>query len=133
MQNFCEDCSNFDGRRRPLTIRTVRPKCRQAAKSHRRGGRDSRRKVYWRRIFAAPVMIVPRNGAGIRPSQRRAGRGEERSDGMAIILGVAIPISFLLLLLSVHPGLCPELATLAWISTPFWLPAACISLLTYFD
>ena len=47
---------------------------------------------------------------------------------MAVILGVAIAITFLLLPLSVYPGLLSELAFLALISSPFWMPAACISL-----
>ena len=52
---------------------------------------------------------------------------------MAIILGVALAISFLLLPVSVFPGLPSGLAFLAAISSPFWLPAGCLSLWTFVD
>jgi phosphonoacetate hydrolase len=47
---------------------------------------------------------------------------------MALILGVAIAFSFVLLPLSAYPGILPELAFYALICSPFWLPAVCISL-----
>jgi hypothetical protein len=50
---------------------------------------------------------------------------------MAVILGVAIAITSLLLLVSVYPGLPSELAFLASIGSPFWLPVVCILLLAY--
>ena len=50
---------------------------------------------------------------------------------MAVILGVAIAITSLLLPVSVYPGLPSELAFLASISSPFWMPVACISLWAY--
>jgi hypothetical protein len=52
---------------------------------------------------------------------------------MAVILGLAAGVSTLLLLLSVYPGLLDELAVLALVSSPFWLPAVCISILVYID
>jgi hypothetical protein len=52
---------------------------------------------------------------------------------MAVILGVAIAITSLLLPLSVFPGLPSELAFLALISSPFWMPAACISSWVFVD
>ena len=52
---------------------------------------------------------------------------------MAVILGVAIAITFLLLPLSVYPGLPSELAFLAFISSPFWMPVACVSLWVFVD
>ena len=52
---------------------------------------------------------------------------------MAIILGAAIAITFLLLPLSVYPGLPSELAFLTVVSSPFWMPAACISLWVFVD
>jgi hypothetical protein len=52
---------------------------------------------------------------------------------MAVILGVAIAITSLLLPLSVYPGLLSELAFLAMIASPFWMPAACISLWVFVD
>jgi hypothetical protein len=52
---------------------------------------------------------------------------------MAVILGVAIAITSVLLPLSVYPGLPSELAFLALISSPFWMPAACISLWVFVD
>jgi hypothetical protein len=44
---------------------------------------------------------------------------------MAVILGVAIAISLLLLPVSMFPGLASEFAFLAALSAPFWLPAGC--------
>lgn len=52
---------------------------------------------------------------------------------MAVILGIAIAISSLLVWLSVHPGLSTELAVLALIGSPFWVPAVCISSFLYWD
>jgi hypothetical protein len=52
---------------------------------------------------------------------------------MAAILGVEIAIGSLLLVLSVYPGLPAELAFLALVSSPFWLPSACVSLWCYID
>jgi hypothetical protein len=46
---------------------------------------------------------------------------------MVVILGFGIAITSLLLPLSVYPGLSSELAFLALICSPFWLPLACIS------
>jgi hypothetical protein len=50
---------------------------------------------------------------------------------MAVLLGIAIAITSMLLLVSVYPGLPSELAFLASISSPFWMPVACISLWAY--
>jgi hypothetical protein len=50
---------------------------------------------------------------------------------MAVILGVAIAITSLLLPVSVYPGLPSELTFLAFISSPFWMPVACIALWAY--
>ena len=50
---------------------------------------------------------------------------------MAVILGVAIAITSLLLPVSVYPGLPSELALLAFISSPFWMPVVCITLWAY--
>jgi hypothetical protein len=52
---------------------------------------------------------------------------------MAVILGIAIAITTLLLPLSIYPGLLSELAFLALIGSPFWLPATCISLWVVLD
>jgi hypothetical protein len=52
---------------------------------------------------------------------------------MAVILGVALAITSLLLPLSVYPGLCSELGFLALISSPFWMPAACLSWWAFVD
>jgi hypothetical protein len=46
---------------------------------------------------------------------------------MAVILGVSLAITSLLLPLSVYPGLPSELGFLAALSSPFWMPAACLS------
>ncbi len=45
---------------------------------------------------------------------------------MAVILRVALAITSLLLPLSVYPGVSSELAFYAVISSPLWLPAACL-------
>jgi hypothetical protein len=50
---------------------------------------------------------------------------------MAVILGVAIAITTLLLPLSIYPGVVPELAFFALVSSPFWLPAAFVSLVAF--
>jgi hypothetical protein len=48
-------------------------------------------------------------------------------DGLlAVILGVTLAITSLLLPLSVYPGLVSELGFFAAISSPFWMPAACL-------
>jgi hypothetical protein len=52
---------------------------------------------------------------------------------MAVILGIAISITSLLLPLSVYPGLLSELAFLALLFSPFWMPATCISLWVFLD
>jgi hypothetical protein len=52
---------------------------------------------------------------------------------MAALLVVTLAITSLLLPLSVYPGLPSELALLAAISSPFWLPAACLSWWAYVD
>jgi hypothetical protein len=52
---------------------------------------------------------------------------------MDLILCVASVVSCLLLPLSVYPGLLRELAFFGLISSPFWLPAVCISLWVYLD
>jgi len=72
----------------------------------------------------------PREGAGGPNRRGRAGRGKW-APHMAVILGVAIAITFLLLPVNVYPGLPSELAFLALISSPFWLPLVCISLWAY--
>jgi hypothetical protein len=46
---------------------------------------------------------------------------------MAVILGVALAITSLLLPLSVYPGVISELAFFAVISSPLWLPTAGVS------
>src|SRR5262249_28389883 len=46
---------------------------------------------------------------------------------MAVILGVALVTTSLLLPLSVSPGVTSDLAFLAVISSPFWMPTACLS------
>jgi hypothetical protein len=52
---------------------------------------------------------------------------------MAVILGVAVAITALLLPLSVYPGVPSDAAFLAAISSPFWLPAACLTWWTFAD
>jgi hypothetical protein len=52
---------------------------------------------------------------------------------VAVLLGIALAIISLLLPLSVYPGLLPELAFLAMVSSPFWLPAACLSWWVFAD
>jgi hypothetical protein len=46
---------------------------------------------------------------------------------MAFILGVGLATTSLLLVLSVYPGLLSEVGFLAAISSPFWIPAVCVS------
>jgi hypothetical protein len=52
---------------------------------------------------------------------------------MAVILGFAIAITSLLLPLSIYPGLLPELAFLALLSSPFWMPASGITAWVFLD
>jgi hypothetical protein len=52
---------------------------------------------------------------------------------MAFILVAAIAITSLLLPLSIYPGLSSELAFLATVCSPFWVPAGCISLWVFID
>jgi hypothetical protein len=52
---------------------------------------------------------------------------------MGVILGLAIAFGFLLLPLSIYPGLIAELTFIALVSAPFWLPAVCISCWLYVD
>jgi hypothetical protein len=52
---------------------------------------------------------------------------------MAVILGVAIAVTSLLLPLSIYPGLLSELAFLALLFAPFWMPATCISAWVFLD
>jgi hypothetical protein len=52
---------------------------------------------------------------------------------MAVMLGIAIAVSTLLLPLSVYPGVLSELAFLTLLSSPFWMPATCISLWVFLD
>jgi hypothetical protein len=52
---------------------------------------------------------------------------------MVVILRLGIAITSLLLPLSVYPGLVSELAFLALIGSPFWLPMACISSWVFVD
>jgi hypothetical protein len=52
---------------------------------------------------------------------------------MGLVLGVATAISFLLLPLSIYPGLLSELAFLAAIGSPFWMPALCVTLWVRMD
>jgi hypothetical protein len=52
---------------------------------------------------------------------------------MDLILCVSIVISGLFLPLSVYPGLLTEVVFFGLISSPFWLPALCISLWVYLD
>jgi hypothetical protein len=46
---------------------------------------------------------------------------------MAFILGITLATTSLLLPLNVYPGLLSEVAFLAAIGAPFWLPAACLT------
>jgi hypothetical protein len=52
---------------------------------------------------------------------------------MAVILGVALAITSLLLPVSIYPGLASEFGFFAAISSPFWAPAACLSWWAFAD
>jgi hypothetical protein len=52
---------------------------------------------------------------------------------MIVILGAAAAITSLLLPLSVYPGVLSEARFLAAISSPFWMPAVCLSWWAYVD
>ena len=76
---------------------------------------------------AAPDRSLPGGCRRRGPAQSGAGRAGKRAPRMAVILGVTLAITSLLLPLSVYPGLPSELGFLAAISSPFWAPAACLS------
>lgn len=77
-------------------------------------------------LVSAGRVLVPLATTG-------AGCAGKRALCMAVILGVALAITSLLLPLSVYPGLFSELTFLAAISSPFWMPAACLSCWTFAD
>jgi hypothetical protein len=52
---------------------------------------------------------------------------------MVLLIVVMLAITSLLLPLSVYPGLLSELGFLAAISSPFWLPAACVTCWVFVD
>ncbi len=52
---------------------------------------------------------------------------------MVFVFGIAIGGSVLLTLLSVYPGLLPDLSFIALLFSPFWLPATCVGGVVYLD
>ena len=95
---------------------------------------------YWTGVIGTAAAVEYRLGS-VAPGECRckglallgAVHAGKRAPQMAVVLGVAIAITSLLLPLSVYPGLPSELTFLGLIFSPFWMPAAFISIWVFVD